>query len=307
MTARAPRITVIGSVNLDFVARGPRLPAPGETVTGAVLARHPGGKGANQALAARRLGAEVRLVARVGRDAMADEALALLRAEGVDLTACVADPEAPTGVALIAVDDGGENQIVVAPGANAALGATDVPASGGRATDAAGRDDALVAQLEVPVETVRAAALGHAGFVCLNLAPALAVPADLLARADLIVVNETEAAHYGAALAPTARTLVAVTLGARGAELRRGGQRIATARPPEVEVIDTTGAGDCFVAALVVALLEGRSHDAALRFACAAGALATTRAGAQPSLPRRAAVDYLVAAPLASGSANATM
>jgi ribokinase len=298
MTARAPRITVVGSVNLDFVARGPRLPAPGETVTGAVLARHPGGKGANQALAARRLGAEVRLVARVGRDAMADEALALLRAEGVDLGPCVVDPDAPTGVALITVDDGGENQIVVAPGANAALGPTDVPASGGRATDAAGRDDAgrddaLVAQLEVPVETVRAAALGHAGFVCLNLAPALAVPADLLARADLVVVNETEAAHYGPALATTARTLVAVTLGARGAELWRGGQRVAVATPPKVEVVDTTGAGDCFVAALVVALLEGRSHAAALRFACAAGALATTRAGAQPSLPRRGEVEAI--------------
>lgn len=308
MAARRPRITVVGSVNLDFVARGPRLPAPGETVTAAVLARHPGGKGANQALAARRLGAEVRLVARVGRDAMADEALALLRAEGVDLGPCVADPHAPTGVALIAVDDGGENQIVVAPGANAALNPTDVvPATGGRATDAADRSDALLAQLEVPVETVRAAALGHAGFVCLNLAPALAVPADLLARADLIVVNETEAAHYGPALATTARTLLAVTLGARGAELWRGGQRLAAATPPEVEVVDTTGAGDCFVAALVVALLEGRSHEAALRFACAAGALATTRAGAQPSLPRRAAVDYLAAARLASGSANATM
>ncbi len=306
MAASPPRITVVGSVNLDFVARGPRLPAPGETVTGAVLARHPGGKGANQALAARRLGAEVRLVARVGRDAMADEALALLRAEGVDLGPCVVDPDAPTGVALIAVDDGGENQIVVAPGANAALDPTDVPAPGGRASEAAGRDDALVAQLEVPVDTVRAAALGHAGFVCLNLAPALAVPADLLARADLIVVNETEAAHYGQAMAAAADTLVAVTLGARGAELWRGGQRLAAATPPKVEVFDTTGAGDCFVAALVVALIEGRSHEAALRFACAAGALATTRAGAQPALPRRGEVDYLLAE-AASGSANATM
>lgn len=285
------RITVVGSVNLDLVARGPRLPAPGETVTGAVLARHPGGKGANQALAARRLGADVRLIARVGRDAMADEALALLRAEGVDLGPCVVDPDAPTGVALIAVADGGENQIVVAAGANAALGPADL---------VAGRDDALIAQLEVPVDTVRAAALGHAGFVCLNLAPALDVPADLLARADLIVVNESEAAHYGAALAATARTQVALTLGARGAELWREGRRIAAAKPPKVEVVDTTGAGDCFVAALVVALLEGRSPEAALRFACAAGALATTRAGAQPSLPRRAEVDA-VDADLAGG------
>ena len=118
---RSPHITVVGSVNLDFVARGARLPAPGETVTGATLARHPGGKGANQALAARRLGAEVRLVARVGRDTLAAEALQLLRAGGVDLAGCREDAQAATGVALIAVSAEGENQIVVAPGANARL------------------------------------------------------------------------------------------------------------------------------------------------------------------------------------------
>lgn len=293
---RRPWITVVGSVNLDFVARGPRLPAPGETVTGAVLARHPGGKGANQALAARRLGAQVRLVARVGCDAMADEALALLRAEGVDLTGCSVDPGTPTGVALIAVADGGENQIVVAAGANAALRVADVTDA---AAEPAPASDALIAQLEVPVETVRAAALRHSGFVCLNLAPALDVPADLLARADLVVVNESEAEYYGTALGATTGGLVAITLGARGAELWRDGRRIAVAAPPKVAVVDTTGAGDCFVAALVVALLEGQDPEAALRFACAAGALATTRAGAQPSLPWRTEVDYLFAAPLA--------
>jgi ribokinase len=280
----APRVTVVGSVNLDFVARGPRLPAPGETVTGAVLARHPGGKGANQALAARRLGAQVRLVARVGCDAMADEALALLRAEGVDLGPSIVDPVAPTGVALIAVAEGGENQIVVAAGANASLAPADLPA---------GRSGALIAQLEVPVETVRAAALGHSGFVCLNLAPALDVPADLLARADLVVVNESEAEYYGTALGATTGGLVAITLGARGAELWRDGRRIAAAAPPKVTVVDTTGAGDCFVAALVVALLEGQDPEAALRIAVAAGALATTRAGAQPSLPWRTEVEAI--------------
>ena len=286
--SRAPRITVVGSVNLDFVARGARLPAPGETVTGATLARHPGGKGANQALAARRLGAEVRLVARVGRDALAAEALQLLHAEGVDLEHCREDPQAATGVALIAVSVQGENQIVVAPGANASLHAAQLDA------DAAFATDALICQLEVPVDTVQAAALRHPGFVCLNLAPALDVPPELLRRADLLIVNESEAAYYGMPLLQAVAdsgALLAITLGARGAELWRGGLRIAEARPPAVQVVDTTGAGDCFVAALTVALLEGRAPADALRFACVAGALATTRAGAQPSLPWRAEVD----------------
>jgi ribokinase len=286
--SRAPRITVVGSVNLDFVARGARLPAPGETVTGATLARHPGGKGANQALAARRLGAEVRLVARVGRDALAAEALQLLHAEGVDLEHCREDPQAATGVALIAVSVQGENQIVVAPGANANLHAAHLDA------DAAFATDALICQLEVPVDTVQAAALRHPGFVCLNLAPALDVPPELLRRADLLIVNESEAAYYGMPLLQAVAdsgALLAITLGARGAELWRGGLRIAEARPPAVQVVDTTGAGDCFVAALTVALLEGRAPADALRFACVAGALATTRAGAQPSLPWRAEVD----------------
>lgn len=286
--SRAPRITVVGSVNLDFVARGARLPAPGETVTGATLARHPGGKGANQALAARRLGAEVMLVARVGHDALAGEALQLLQAEGVNLEHCREDAQASTGVALIAVSIQGENQIVVAPGANAGLLAAHLDA------DAAFATDALICQLEVPVETVQAAALRHPGFVCLNLAPALGVPPELLRRAGLLIVNESEAAYYGMGLMQAVAdsgALLAITLGARGAELWRGGVRIAEARPPAVQVVDTTGAGDCFVAALTVALLEGRAPGDALRFACVAGALATTRAGAQPSLPWRAEVD----------------
>ena len=278
-------ITVVGSVNLDLVATAARLPAPGETVTGATLARHPGGKGANQALAARRLGARVRLVARVGEDAMADEALALLREEGVDLGGCRADPAFSTGVALIAVSTQGENQIVVAPGANAALSPEHLgpPAAG-----------ALICQLEVPVETVAAAAALATGPVCINLAPALHVPDDLLRRADLLVANEAEAAAYGNRLHGWG-ALVAVTRGAAGATLFRGGEPLASAAPPRVEAVDTTGAGDAFVAALTVALLEGRPHAEALAFACAAGALAATRAGAQPSLPRRAEVDALLA------------
>jgi len=281
----ATSIMVVGSVNLDFVATAASLPAPGETVTGASLARHPGGKGANQALAARRLGAEVRLVGRVGGDAMADEALRLLRADGVDLSVCRVDADAPTGVALIAVGGGGENQIVVAPGANARVLPGDLPSD---------PDGALIAQLELPVTTVVAAVDRARGFVCLNLAPAAAVPEALFARADLIVVNETEAAFYGSGL-EGAPGLVAVTLGARGARLLRGGRLVASAAPPVVEAVDSTGAGDAFVAALTVALIEGRGAREALIFACAAGALAATRPGAQPSLPRRAEVDAALA------------
>lgn len=275
------RITVVGSVNLDFVATGPRLPAPGETVTGAALARHPGGKGANQALAARRLGAEVRLVGRVGADAMGDEALSLLRLEGVDLSDCAALAGEATGVALIAVDARGENLIVVAPGANAAFAPSHLPDLG---------SDALILQLELPIETV-AAAVGEAkGFVCVNLAPASPVPASVLERADLLIVNETEAAFYGEAL-HRVNGLVAVTRGARGAALYKGAVLLAEAAPPPVEAVDTVGAGDAFVAALTLALLEGRPPQDALRFACVTGALTATRAGAQPSLPRRAEVD----------------
>lgn len=278
------RITVVGSVNLDFVASASRLPAPGETVTGAVLVRHPGGKGANQALAAHRLGAAVSLVGCVGADGLADEALALLRAEGVDLSGCAVHPAAPTGVALIAVAPDGENQIVVASGANMEARPPNLPLAS---------QDALICQLEIPLETVaRAVALAR-GFVCLNLAPAAPVPADTLARADLVVVNETEAAFYGQAL-HALPGLVAITWGARGAGLYRRGELIASAAPPPVEAIDATGAGDAFVAALTLALLERRPPEAALAFACAAGALAATRPGAQPSLPGRAEVEALL-------------
>lgn len=280
-----PRILVVGSVNLDFVATAAKLPAPGETVTGATLARHPGGKGANQALAARRLGAEVALAARVGRDTMADEALALLRAGGVDLSGCAVDDAAATGVALIAVAADGENQIIVAPGANAALTRSHLamPAS-----------DAVICQLEIPMDTVLAVAERATGLFCINLAPSASTPDAILARADLVVVNEGEAMFQGASLNRTPG-LVAVTEGARGAALYRGGVEIARAAPPPVRVVDTTGAGDAFVGALVVALLEKQPPERALRFACAAGALAATKAGAQPSLPMRDAVDRLLA------------
>lgn len=279
-------LTVVGSINLDFVATAATLPAPGETVTNATLARHPGGKGANQALAARRLGAAVQLIGATGKDGMADEALGLLRQGGVDLWGVTVRPEQASGVALIAVSAEGENQIIVAPGANATVTPGDLPNT---------LEGDLILQLELPVDTVAAAAERATGFVALNLAPAAAVPQALLDRADLLIVNETEAAFYGERLHQSPG-LVAVTLGGAGARLFKDGQEVAHASPPPVTVVDTTGAGDCFVAALTVALLEGLSPADALTFACTAGALAVTRPGAQPSLPTRAEVDAALAA-----------
>ena len=284
------RITVVGSINLDFVASAPRLPQAGETVTGATLARHPGGKGANQALAAHRLmkgglGAEVCMIGRVGRDGMAEEAMALLRADEVDTSGVVIDPAAPTGVALIAVEPGGENQIVVAAGANHSARPEHLPAQ---------IETPLLLQLELPVGTVEAAVGRATGFVCVNLAPAAPVSDQMLRRADLLVVNETEAAFYGERLHLGGGRVV-VTLGARGAVLYQHGLEIARARPPQVCAVDATGAGDCFVGALCVALLEGMEPEAALTFACAAGAIAATRPGAQPSMPTRAEVEAILA------------
>lgn len=281
----APRIAVVGSINLDLVVRAPHLPAPGETVGGAAFARYPGGKGANQALAARRLGAEVALWGCVGADAFADEALALLRADGVNLDHCHALDDAPTGVALIAVAESGENQIVVAPGANALFAPSHLGAIVA---------DALLCQLEVPVETNLAAARSFHGFFAINLAPAAPVPDALIARADLVIVNEGEAEFYGDALS-AAKSMVAITYGAEGAALFQQGEEIARARPPKIVARDTTGAGDTFSAALTLALVEGRPPEAALVFACAAGALAATRDGAQPAMPTRGEVDALLA------------
>lgn len=278
------RITVVGSINLDFVASAPSLPAAGETVTGATLARHPGGKGANQALAAQRLGAEVFMIGRVGRDGMAEEALALLLADDVDTGGVLTDAEAPTGVALIAVDPDGENQIVVAAGANHRVMPEQLPAR---------IEGPLILQMELPVETVEAAVGRATDFVCVNLAPAAPVSDQLLRRTDLIVVNENEAAFYGDLLHHGGGRVV-VTLGARGAEMYQRGALIASATPPRVKAVDATGAGDCFVGAICVALLEGQSPEGALTFACAAGAIAATRPGAQPSLPMRDEVEAII-------------
>ena len=279
-------IVVVGSVNLDLSASVSRLPLPGETVTGATMARFPGGKGANQALAARRLGANVTLIAAVGQDAIADEALAIVRDAGVDLSYCAAHPTLPTGVAMICVATSGENHIVVAPGANASLVPERLPPAAA---------DALICQLEVPASTILAAAAHFSGMVCINLAPARDVSDELLAVADLLIVNQTESDWYGERLA-LGRGLVATTYGAAGARLTDHGRLIAETRAPVVEVVDTTGAGDAFTAALTVALVEGMSPQRALEFACAAGSIAATGRGAQPSMPDRATLEKFLTA-----------
>lgn len=273
----APHIAVLGSVNLDMTVRVRRLPLPGETVTNGELQCFPGGKGANQALAARRLGAKVDLIACVGDDTNATDALHLLRAEGVDLTQVCIDRDAPTGIAMITVDDAAENQIVVAPGANRKLSPQRIVVP-----EAA----AMICQLEVPIDTLLEVARQFSGFLCINLAPVCDVPEELIVRADLIVVNEIEAAYYNQKL-HRAPGMVALTFGSRGARLMRGAQMLANQAPPTVNAVDTTGAGDTFTAALVLALVEQQSPEEALAFACAAAALSTERAGAQPSMPRR--------------------
>jgi len=267
-----PRIAVVGSINLDLVARCERLPRPGETVTGATFSRYPGGKGANQAVACARLGADVTMIGAIGRDLLAEEALAVLRE--LDVALQVTTSEHPTGIAVILVDDAGETEIVVAPGANLDVGEVALP-----------EHDAVLCQLEIPDSAVEAAWEACTGVFCLNAAPARRVNVD----PDVTVVNRYE-------LETLSRRdgLVAVTIGAEGAFLLEDGEEVARAVPPEVEAVDGTAAGDAFTACLLVSLLEERAYDDALRRACAAGALAASRHGAQPSLPTADEVDAIL-------------
>jgi len=283
-------ICVVGSINLDLVASGAPLPRAGETVTGARFAQHPGGKGANQALAARRLGANVKLVGCVGDDAMAEPALALLRKDGVDVGDVMSEIGTATGVALISVSPQGENQITVASGANARLNAKDV--------SALPNCDIILCQLEVPVPAIEAAAVRAeqtGALFAINMAPALDLKPEILQQADLLIVNEIEAEVYGDMLNQGAG-LVALTLGGDGAVLFKQGREIARVPAYSVDVVDTTGAGDTFCGALAVALAEGQPPEGALQFASAAAALAVTKPGAQPSLPRRTDVDSFLKA-----------
>lgn len=251
-------LTVVGSINLDLVARVPQLPRPGETLAATTFNRYPGGKGANQAVAAARLGAQVTMVGAVGTDPLADQALSGLREAGVELRI---ERRSTTGTALILVADDGENQIVVVPGANAEV----TPTSPG---------GAVLCQLEVPDEVVLAAAHG-ATFFALNAAPARAIDIE----PDLLIVNRLEHETMSCG------RLVAVAYGADGAALFENGAQVARASAPKIHARDSTAAGDAFAACLTVSLLEGLPPDDALRRACRAGALTASRNGAQPSLP----------------------
>ncbi len=303
-----PRVLVVGSANIDLVALVERLPAPGETVSeGTLLVTH-GGKGANQAVAARRLGAEVRFVACVGDDASGRDICTALRAEGIGVDGAMVTAEAATGTALIVVDDQGRNQIVVAPGANWRLSVEHVRS---RADDFAWAQ-VVMCQLETPLETLvwALAEAKRRGLVTvLNPAPVREGIADDVWRlVDYLTPNEGEAerlsgvaVHDAASAAAAGRALrgrgvgtVIVTLGAQGslACTARDDIRIPTFA---VTAVDTTAAGDAFNGALGAALAGRDPLQDALRFASAAAAIACTRRGAQPSLPTRAEVDRLLA------------
>jgi len=292
-------IVVVGSLNMDLVMRMARVPAGGETLAGHDFATLPGGKGANQAVACARMGARVAMVGRVGADAHGDELRAGLAADGIAAGEVEALGAAHTGVAMIWVEDDGENRIVLAPGANGLLDAAGVERAGALIDAAA----MLVVQLEVPLAAVEAAVVRahRAGVpVLMNPAPAAPLPAALWACIDLLVVNESEAALLsdlpvtdaktaaaaGAALRTRGPARVLVTLGAQGVVVVDGdGPRHALAH--SVHAVDTTAAGDTFIGALATALGEGRSLDDAVALGQAASALCVTRRGAQASIPYR--------------------
>ena len=300
------RLTVVGSANMDLIIRAPHIPQPGETILGCDFATVPGGKGANQAVAASRLGASVRMVGRVGRDSFGGALLERLAADGVDHAFVLQDDVAATGVALIVVDDAGRNSIVVASGANMRLSAADVDAADAAIADA----DALLLQLESPLEAVMRAAQvaqSHGVTVLLNPAPARQLPAELLALVNVLIPNEIETALLvqapvddAAGVEMAARHLlkmgpgaVILTLGERGALLARGSE-MEHYPAFRVTPVDTTAAGDAFVAAFATAYAEGKPLSEAVRWGNAAGALATTVLGAQPSLPNRARLEALL-------------
>lgn len=301
------QIMVIGSSNTDMVVKADKLPAPGETVIGGVFLMNPGGKGANQAVAAARLGADVTFVAKVGNDIFGKQAIQGFRQDKIRTEFVYSDPKNPSGVALIGVDEHGENSIMVAPGANAHLRPHEVI----RALEAVPEARLLLLQLEIPLETVSAAIEQGARRgvkIVLNPAPAQLLPDEIYSYLFAITPNETETklltgitveAHDPDSLREASEWFLAkglknviITLGAKGAFLYNadGGQLIAA---PPVTATDTTAAGDVFNGALVVALSENRTLPDAVTFACKAASVSVTRMGAQASVPTRKEVDSL--------------
>jgi ribokinase len=309
-------VFVVGSLNADLLLAVEHRPRPGETVLGGDAEQRPGGKGANQAVAAARLGARVAMLGRVGDDPRGRELTEALQAEGIDVSRVLPHPHAASGLAVITITPEGENAIIVAPGANARLSPDDVEEA--RGAIAAAR--VLVLQLEVPLATVeRAAAVAaEAGVpVVLNLAPAMSVPSALLQRTDVLVVNEHEAGELlsttiggaaeaedrGRELLELGPRAAVVTLGANGAVVVESGGATHVASP-RVLVVDTTGAGDAFVGALAVEHARGADLAAATRLAVRAGAAATLSRGAQRALPTRADLEELCDATASSTASS---
>ncbi len=297
------RIVVVGSANTDLVVQVPSIPASGETVLGDALRMVAGGKGANQAVAAARLGAQVCFIGCIGQDQFGEQTLQNLQREGIDTRYLVRTADYPSGVALIAVSERGENAIVVAPGANMALRPQQVEA----AAPAIAEADAVIAQLEVPLEAVEVAAqiAGRHGVpFILNPAPARPLPLELLRQTAVLIPNETEARQLTGVDEQTdereilRRLLewgcptVVITLGARGA-LYGTAEAVHHQPALPVQAVDSTAAGDAFVAGFTVALTEGKPLHEAVRFGQCTAAVAVTRWGAQPSLPSREEVERL--------------
>jgi ribokinase len=295
-------IVVVGSINQDLTVRVPHHPAPGETVLGTSHVFGAGGKGANQAVAAARLGRRVAMIGRVGDDQPGRDLVRGLEAEGVDVSHVGVDGDAPTGIALITLDDHAENAIAVSPGANGRLNPGKVEEARRVIVEAT----VVLVQLEVPIESVQEAASLATGTVILNPAPAEALPDELAALADVIVPNRSELATLAGVDLPTdirevtaaAHRLsgdsdVIVTLGSDGAVVFSGGQATPTAAP-KVDPVDTTGAGDAFCGALADALSRGMSLEDSARWAVAAGASAVTRQGAQTAMPTADDVALLI-------------
>src|SRR6201996_7821473 len=286
-----PRVTVLGSLNMDISVTVPRLPEPGATVLGSAARVTPGGKGANQAVAAARLGADVRMAGCVGDDDFGRRLLAALRDEGVGHDGVRVTQDAPTGLAMISVDHAGENIITVAPGANHEVGPAEVRAA---LTEP---QNVLVVCAEIPVEVIVAALARHRASI-LNLAPVPEPPADAAAivaaaRPDWLVVNLAEAGEAAAGLLTTGARHAVVTAGAHGAA-HAGPDGAGTTGAFRVDAVDTVGAGDTFVGALAVALAAGIPAAEAVRAASAAGATAATRPGAQAGMPRPPGNDSLI-------------